>query len=203
MSERPKVLVREEIAEAGVDLLREKFDVDVDSDERSRVDHRRLRRDRHPLRDQAHRRPDQRGDESEGDRARGRRRRQRRRGCGHPPRDRGRERARVEHRLGRRAHGRPAVRARAEHPAGAQRAGRQPLGAVEVGRGRAGREDARRARLRPDRPAGRAPRARDADACRRLRPVRLRRALPRGGRRAGHARRRARPAPTSSRSTCR
>ena len=32
MSERPKVLVREEIAEAGVDLLREKFDVDVDSD---------------------------------------------------------------------------------------------------------------------------------------------------------------------------
>ena len=32
MSERPKVLVREEIAEAGVDLLREKFDVDVDSE---------------------------------------------------------------------------------------------------------------------------------------------------------------------------
>ena len=27
---RPKVLVREQIADAGVDLLRERFDVDVD-----------------------------------------------------------------------------------------------------------------------------------------------------------------------------
>ncbi|MDX6513420.1 MAG: D-3-phosphoglycerate dehydrogenase / 2-oxoglutarate reductase, partial [Gaiellaceae bacterium] len=32
MSTRPRVLVRESIAEAGVDLLRERFDVDVDSD---------------------------------------------------------------------------------------------------------------------------------------------------------------------------
>ncbi len=29
---RPRVLVREEIAEAGVDLLRSRFDVDVDGD---------------------------------------------------------------------------------------------------------------------------------------------------------------------------
>ena len=36
---------------------------------------------------------------------------------------------------------------------------RGPLGALEVGRGRARGEDARRARLRPDRPAGRAARA--------------------------------------------
>ena len=32
MSDRPRVLVRESIAEAGIDLLRERFDVDVDSD---------------------------------------------------------------------------------------------------------------------------------------------------------------------------
>src|SRR5271155_4500979 len=31
MTERPRVLVREEIAEAGVDLLRAKFDVDEDA----------------------------------------------------------------------------------------------------------------------------------------------------------------------------
>ena len=53
-----------------------------------------------------------------------------------------------------------------------------PLGARAVGRGRARREDARRARVRPDRPAGRAPRARVADARRRLRPVRVRRSRP-------------------------
>src|SRR5262245_44993057 len=32
MNARPRVLVREEIAEAGVDLLRSRFDVDVDGD---------------------------------------------------------------------------------------------------------------------------------------------------------------------------
>ena len=32
MSERPKVLVKEKIAEAGVDLLRERFDVEVGTD---------------------------------------------------------------------------------------------------------------------------------------------------------------------------
>ena len=45
-------------------------------------------------------------------------------------------------------------------------------------------QDARRARLRPDRPAGRPPRDRPRDARRRLRPVRRRRALPRARRRA-------------------
>ena len=32
MSERPKVLVKEKIAETGVDLLRERFDVEVGTD---------------------------------------------------------------------------------------------------------------------------------------------------------------------------
>ena len=50
------------------------------------------------------------------------------------------------------------------------------------------REDARRARVRPDRPARRGARPRVRDADRRLRPVRERGALPRAGRR--HARRR-------------
>ena len=61
-------------------------------------------------------------------------------------------------------------------------------------RGRARREDARRARVRPDRPAGRPPRDRPRDARRRLRPVRRRRALPRARRRA-----RGRRSTTSSR----
>ena len=56
------MLVREEIAEAGVDLLRSRFDVDADGDERPRVDHRPLRRDRDPLGDEADRRPDRGGD---------------------------------------------------------------------------------------------------------------------------------------------
>ena len=46
-----KVLVREPIAEAGVELLRSRFDVDVDSDDAARGDHRRLRRHRDPLGD--------------------------------------------------------------------------------------------------------------------------------------------------------
>ena len=82
------------------------------------------------------------------------------------------ERAGVERRLGGRAHDRAARRAGAEHPAGARCARRRPLGAVEVGRGRARGQGARRARVRPHRPTGRAPRARAADARRRLRPVR-------------------------------
>ena len=78
------------------------------------------------------------------------------------------------------------------------------VGAVALGRDRARRQDARRARLRPDRPAGRAARARARHARRRLRPVRRARALPRARRRPCRASRRpsSRP-PTSSRSICR
>ena len=56
-----RVLVREAIAEAGVELLRSRFEVDVDARRRPRGDHRPLRRDRHPLGDEAHGRPDRAG----------------------------------------------------------------------------------------------------------------------------------------------
>ena len=77
------------------------------------------------------------------------------------------------------------------------------VGALEVLRRRAVREDARDPRLRPDRPARRAAGARLRDAGDRLRPVRRRRALPRARRREGRDRRTTstRP-PTSSRCTC-
>ena len=52
----PRVLVREEIADAGVELLREHFDVDVDQRLRPRSRHRRVRRHRRPLGDEADRR---------------------------------------------------------------------------------------------------------------------------------------------------
>ena len=56
------------------------------------------------------------------------------------------------------------------------RARRRPLGALEVRRGRAVREDARAARLRPHRPARRRARAGLRHARRRVRPVRVGRA---------------------------
>ena len=88
-----------------------------------------------------------------------------------------------------------AGRARPQHPAGPRGAQAAALGALEVERRRARGKDARRARLRPDRPAGRPPGDRPRHARRRLRPVRRRRALPRARRRA-----RARPRTTFSRS---
>ena len=179
-----KVLVRETISDAGVELLRSRFDVDVDADSDARGDHRRLRRDRRPLGDEAHRRPDRPRRPPQGDRPRRRRRRQRRRRGGDAARDRRRERAGVDGRLRRRAHDRAARRARAQHPAGARGAQAGPLGAQGVRRHRARRQDARRARLRPHRPAGRAPRARARDARRRVRPVRRGRPVPRARRRA-------------------
>ena len=57
------------------------------------------------------------------------------------------------------------------------------MGAQQVLRGRAVREDARDPRVRPDRPAGRASRARFRNARRRVRPVRRLRALSRARRR--------------------
>ena len=56
---------------------------------------------------------------------------------------------------------------------------RREAGNGAVTRGRARREDARRSRSRTDRKRGRAPGTRARDACRRLRPVRRARALPR------------------------
>ena len=159
-----RVLVRESIAEAGVELLRSKFDVDVDpttplEEIIGHYDAIVIRsatkltadlidaRDRLKVIGRAGVGVD--NVDVEAATRRGHRRR---------------ERARVDGRLRGRADDRPARRARAQHPAGARRAEAGPLGAVEVGRGRARREDARRARLRPDRPAGRPARDRPRHA---------------------------------------
>ena len=104
---------------------------------------------------------------------------------GDQARDRRRERAAVEHRRGGGAHDRVDAGAGAQHPAGARVADGGALGAVAVRRRRGLREDARGARVRPDRPARRGARAGVRDADRGLRPVRLGRALPRARRRAG------------------
>ena len=60
MSDACRVLVKEQIAEAGVELLRERFDVDVEiempAEDLPRPD-RRLRRADRPQRHRGHRRP--------------------------------------------------------------------------------------------------------------------------------------------------
>ena len=75
---------------------------------------------------------------------------------------------------------------------------RRPLGAQPVGGCRAGRQDARHRRPRPDRQARRRPGPGVRDAPRRLRPVRLGRPGPADGRRAAVARPGRSPRPTSS-----
>ncbi len=133
VSRRPRVLVRESIAEsrrrAPALAVRRRRGHDL----ADRGDHRPLRRHRDPLGDQAHRRPDREGRPAQGDRSGRGRHRQRRRRRGDAPRHRRRERARVDRRLGRGADDRPARRARAQHPAGA----RGPQGKA-AGSGRSG-----------------------------------------------------------------
>ena len=61
LEQQYKVLVKEKIADSGVDMLRERFAVDVGVDwtrRGARGAHRRLPRDPHPLGDEADRRPD-------------------------------------------------------------------------------------------------------------------------------------------------
>ena len=188
-----RVLVKEKIADAGVELLRAAL--------RRRRAHRharggaaggdrRLRRDRDPLRHEADGRPDRARRPPEGDRPRRHRRRQRRRAGRHQARHHRRQRARVEHRRRRRAHDRDAARAGAQHPAGARLAEERQVGAQQVRRRGGVREDARDPRLRPDRPARRRARAGLRHGGHRLRPLRVGRALPRAGGRAGRRRRR-------------
>ena len=57
MTDRPRILVKEKIADAGVDLLSERFDVDIGTDwaRTSSPSDRRLRRDRDPFRHPADR----------------------------------------------------------------------------------------------------------------------------------------------------
>ena len=71
----------------------------------------------------------------------------------HQARHHRRERAAVQHHHGRGAHAGAAARAGAQRAAGARVADRRRVGALRVQRRGALREDARHARLRPDRPA--------------------------------------------------
>ena len=199
-----RVVVRESIAEAGVELLRARgFDVVVDAESPARRAARRRRCADRPLRDQGDGGRSRAGAEAQGDRARGRGCRQRGRRRCDPTRDRGCERARVECRLGRRAHDRPSRRAGAKHPAGARGTPGGSLGTVAIRWRGARRQDTRRARLRPHRPAGRAARARPADESGRPRSVRLRGALPRARCRVRLVRRRSRARRLHHACTCR
>ena len=177
-----KVLVKEKIADTGVELLRANFDVDLGlemSDEELRAkigDY-----DAILIRSATKMTPEliELADQPEGDRPRRHRRRQRRHPGRDPPRHHRRQRARVE--LGRRRRAHPGAGASAvpQRPAGARLAGRGPLGPGQVQGRRALRQDARGDRLRPHRPARRQARPELRDGRRRLRQVRLRRALPR------------------------
>ena len=115
--------------------------------------------------------------------------RQRRRRGGHPARRHGRERPRVERPLRRRARHGPAAGPGPQHPPGPRRAGGGEVGALEVGGGRAARQDPRRRRARPDRRPRGAAGARLRHAPVRVRPLRLARPGPAHGRRAALARR--------------
>ena len=177
-----KVLVKEKIADSGVELLR----AGLRRRARARLGpghargaDRRVRRADRPLGDQGHRGSDREGPEPEGRRPRRDGRRQRRHRGRDQARHPGRQRARVE--LGRRgrAHAGTGARALPQRSAGAQRAGRRGVGALALRRQRALRQDARRDRLRPDRPARRAARAGVRHARPRVRQVRLGGALPR------------------------
>ena len=114
--------------------------------------------------------------------------RQRRRRRGHPSGRDGRQRAAEQRGVGRRAHDGAAAGPGPQRPAGPRRAGRRAVGAQPLGGRRAGRQDARHRRPRPDRQARRrsGPRLRHATRC--PRPVRLGRPGPPARRRAAAAR---------------
>ena len=152
---------------------------------RSRRFDRPVRRHHRPLGDKGDGGSDRARGQPQGDRTRRSRHRQRRRRRGHAARNRRRERAGVDGHLRGRAHDRPARRADEEHPAGACGTQAGPVGAEDLRRSGAGRQDARRARLRPDRPAGRPPCRRARDAGHRVRPLRVARAVSRARGRAG------------------
>ena len=191
-SRRVKVLVKEKIADTGVELLRANFDVDLGlemSDEELRetigeydaILIRSATKMTAELIELA--------DQPEGDRPRRHRRRQRRHPGRDPARHHRRQRARVELGRRRRAHAGAGAGALPQRPAGARLARRRALGPGQVQGRRALRQDARRDRLRPHRPARRQARPELRDGRRRLRQVRLRRALPRARRRGARERR--------------
>ena len=182
VSERPRVLVRERIAEAGVDAAAGPLRRRRRSRRRARGTHRRLRRAHRSQRDQGDGGAARAGRAASRDRSGGRRGRQRGRRRGDEARHSRRQRAGVHRRLGGRARHRSPARAGTLDPAGARSAEGGTVGALPLRGNRAGREDARRRRLRPYRPASSPAGPRPGDARRRLRPVRRARAHARGGR---------------------
>ena len=163
-----RVLVKEKIGDSGVELLREAgLDVELGADwedgELERA-HRRVRRHPHPLGHQAHGGPDRAGRQPQGGRPRRRGRGQRGRGRRHQARRGGGQRAAVQRGHGGRAHDGAAAGPGAQRAPGARVAGGGRLGALQVQRRGALREDARRARLRPHR-AARGPARAAASAC--------------------------------------
>ena len=130
---RARVLVKERIAEGGVELLRERFDVDVEIDMPADELADRIAGYDAPdraQRDHGRRRPAGAGRAAEGDRPGRHRRRQRRRRRGHPPRHHRRQRPRLEHGVRRRARDRTAAVACPQHPAGAFGAQRRHAGSA-------------------------------------------------------------------------
>ena len=101
-----------------------------------------------------------------------------------------RQRTGVELGGGGRAHARDGTGAVPERPAGPRLARRRRLGALALRRQRALREDPRRYRVRPDRPAGRPPSPRLRHGGHRVRQVRLAGAVPRPRRRGRGGQRR-------------
>ncbi len=187
-----RVLVTEEIADGGLQLLRDKghiVDVQLDLSPQDLLDavvgaHALIIRSATKVTDEVLRAGTDlvvvgRG----GDRTRQRRRRGR-----HQPRRDGGQRAAVERALGRRAHDRASPRAGPQHPPSPCRVARGAVGTRSLGGRRAQRQGARRHRPRPRRQARRATSARVRHAIARLRPVRGARARSPDERRPRHAR---------------
>ena len=193
----PRVLVKEKIADAGVELLRADFDVELGLDwDEAELERRIGEFDAILIRSATKLTAEliDRGRAAEGDRPRRHRGRQRRHGRRHQARDHRRQRARVELDRRRRAHAGAGAGAVSQRPPGARLAGRRRVGALALRRQRALRQDAGRDRLRPHRPAGRQARPGVRHGGGRLRQVRLRRALPRARSRGRRDQRGALPA---------
>ena len=153
-----KVLVKEKIADAGVELLRERFDVELGLDwDGSELEERIGEFDGILIRSATKLTAgaDRPGRAAQGDRPGRDRRRQRRRRGGHQARDRRRQCTRSELDRRGRAHDGADARPLPQHPAGPRLARRRQLGSRPLQGHRAVWKDPRRARLRPDRPARR------------------------------------------------
>ncbi len=160
-----RVLVAEKIGASGVELLKEHFDVDTASRDKS-TSSRIGDYDGILIRSATKLTADliEQGHEPEGDRPRRRRRRQRRRPRRDQARHRRRQRAAVQRRHRRRAHDGAAARAGPQRPAGARGADRRQVGALEVLRRRAA-TTRRSASSASAASASSSPSARRASAC--------------------------------------